>query len=178
MIKLIILILLTNFTVIEDLNKECEQYKLAYSYVKGDSVYKAFYGLGKNRIYVSDSLSIIAFHEVEQNDFLIGKLGLSNARELFDMDTSVVNPMRRELTNEWVELGNDKSPRTKLDCMGSLGVKFFPKVSMSFARYNDEVIVVYTSRAVNPRAEKGIYYLIFFDSENKIKRVLETTWQT
>lgn len=178
MIKLLPLLLLIGLYHIENSDKECEQYKLAYSYVKGDSVYKAFYGPGKNRIHVSDSLSTIAFHEFQQDDFLIGKLGLSSVRELFNMDTSIVNPMRRELTNEWVELGNNKSPRTKLDCLGSLGVRFFPKVSMSFSRYNDEVIVVHTSRAVNPRAEKGIYYLIFFDSENKIKRVIETTWES
>jgi len=151
----------------------CGQYKKVINYFESDTTFSSYFDKVKLKFKVRENIGSGGIYPFMTYDYIAGKLGLNDKKLIFAQDTAIIQPMARQLEKE------EYSDTTEyvMNCLPDLRTKRNAKIYVNFYRKDKNVLSVYTGRIYRkPRHTYGMMHLFFFNNNNEIKRVFESTW--
>jgi len=151
----------------------CEQFSKVIDYFETDTTFKEYYKNVKLKFHIGGKFDSGGIYPFMLHKYLVGKLGLEDEEQLYNQDTSIIYPMYRQLLRE------DYADTTEyyLNCLTDLGTKRKANIFVNFYRKDKNVLTVYTGMIFKkPRHTFGMIHLFFFNENNDIEKVFETTW--
>ena len=170
--RFFILLLILPNSIFGQVN-ECLQFENVIEYLKFDSTFTARFNKVKLKFKIGHKVRSGGVYPFMVNEYIVGKLELEDEAEIDNQDSVLIESMYDEVVND--EFRDTMSYIST--CITKLVVKRNTKIFVNFCRKDEDVLCVYTSRIYRKsKYPYGMIHLFFFDEDNKIKRVFDSTW--